>query len=233
MKAYGQISLSVINDGKPGASGTPALNVSVGNESQNIPCNNDGLVLKGFTIEIPYVAYIGFDRANCTASVGTLPNGIVLNSISDATNDKEGVISLNVLENSDLGGKDILSGKIVLTFTLNEKKFIKYFNWTKTKDGQNVRFYSLESSTLILSRTSDDKLVPESITFSSFYKDGSSTEKNIYNGRFIIGESIDGTTFLNKYISSQDENIKIYTPSSIDIKMIKCTLFASGEHFQN
>ena len=228
MKAYGQISLSVINDGKPGASGTPALNVSVGNESQNIPCNNDGLVLKGFTIEIPYVAYIGFDRANCTASVGTLPNGIVLNSISDSTDDKEGVISLNVLENSDLGGKDILSGKIVLTFTLNEKKFIKYFNWTKTKDGQNVRFYSLESSTLILSRTSDDKLVPESITFSSFYKDGSSTEKNIYNGRFVIGESIDGTTFLNKYISSQDENTKIYTPSSIDIKMIKCTLFASG-----
>lgn len=37
MKAYGQITLSVVNDGEQGLPGTPALNVVIANEAQSIP----------------------------------------------------------------------------------------------------------------------------------------------------------------------------------------------------
>ena len=36
MKAYGQITLTVVNDGEQGNPGTPALNVVVANESQSV-----------------------------------------------------------------------------------------------------------------------------------------------------------------------------------------------------
>ena len=42
MEGFAEITLSVINDG------TSPVFVSIGNESQNIPCTNDGLVRDNF-----------------------------------------------------------------------------------------------------------------------------------------------------------------------------------------
>ena len=39
MKAYGQITITYVSDGKPGE---PSLNISIANENQNIPCTSDG-----------------------------------------------------------------------------------------------------------------------------------------------------------------------------------------------
>lgn len=49
-------------------------------------------------------------------------------------------------------------------------------------------------------------------------------EPTDYNGYFIISESTDGTTYNNKYLSSKIENEVLYSPSSIDVKIIKCIL---------
>ena len=62
MKAYGQITLTVVNDGEQGKPGTPALNVVVANESQSIPCTNAGLVSKQMLLEIPFTGYEGFTK---------------------------------------------------------------------------------------------------------------------------------------------------------------------------
>ena len=217
MKAYGQITLTVVNDGEQGNPGTPALNVVVANESQSIPCTNAGLVSKQMLLEIPFTGYEGFTKIACEVTVGELPSGIS-HTVENATPEKDGKVILNVAKNATLGGADILNGVINLTFTLKGQSVVKQFSWTKTKDGANgsARVYMLQPSTLIVKKLSGDKFSPEAVTFSGFYKDGNAAATNEYSGRFIIERSINGTTFETVYTSSKDD------------AAIKCTLCASG-----
>jgi predicted nucleic acid-binding Zn-ribbon protein len=228
MKAYGQITLTVVNDGEQGKPGTPALNVVVANESQSIPCTNAGLVSKQMLLEIPFTGYEGFTKIACEVTVGELPSGIS-HTVENATPEKNGKVILNVAKNATLGGADILNGVINLTFTLKGQSVVKQFSWTKTKDGANgsARVYMLQPSTLIVKKLSGDKFSPEAVTFSGFYKDGNAAATNEYSGRFIIERSINGTTFETVYTSSKDEAISIYKVQKDDAA-IKCTLCASG-----
>lgn len=228
MKAYGQITLTVVNDGEQGKPGTPALNVVVANESQSIPCTNAGLVSKQMLLEIPFTGYEGFTKIACEVTVGELPSGIS-HTAENATPEKEGKVILNIAKNATLGGADILNGVINLTFTLKGQSVVKQFSWTKTKDGANgsARVYMLQPSTLIVKKLSGDKFSPEAVTFSGFYKDGNAAATNEYSGRFIIERSINGTTFETVYTSSKDEAISIYKVQKDDAA-IKCTLCASG-----
>lgn len=228
MKAYGQITLTVVNDGEQGNPGTPALNVVVANESQSIPCTNAGLVSKQMLLEIPFTGYEGFTKIACEVTVGELPSGIS-HTVENATPEKDGKVILNVAKNATLGGADILNGVINLTFTLKGQSVVKQFSWTKTKDGANgsARVYMLQPSTLIVKKLSGDKFSPEAVTFSGFYKDGNAAATNEYSGRFIIERSINGTTFETVYTSSKDEAISIYKVQKDDAA-IKCTLCASG-----
>ena len=68
MKAYGEITLTIINDGKDG---TSPVFVSVGNESQNIPCL-DGTVLNPLLINIPFSGYRGTEKCSCAAAMTSL-----------------------------------------------------------------------------------------------------------------------------------------------------------------
>lgn len=228
MKAYGQITLTVVNNGEQGNPGTPALNVVVANESQSIPCTNAGLVSKQMLLEIPFTGYEGFTKIACEVTVGELPSGIS-HTVENATPEKDGKVILNVAKNATLGGADILNGVINLTFTLKGQSVVKQFSWTKTKDGANgsARVYMLQPSTLIVKKLSGDKFSPEAVTFSGFYKDGNAAATNEYSGRFIIERSINGTTFETVYTSSKDEAISIYKVQKDDAA-IKCTLCASG-----
>lgn len=228
MKAYGQITLTVVNDGEQGNPGTPALNVVVANEAQSIPCTNAGLVSKQMLLEIPFTGYEGFTKIACEVTVGELPSGIS-HTVENATPEKDGKVILNVAKNATLGGADILNGVINLTFTLKGQSVVKQFSWTKTKDGANgsARVYMLQPSTLIVKKLSGDKFSPEAVTFSGFYKDGNAAATNEYSGRFIIERSINGTTFETVYTSSKDEAISIYKVQKDDAA-IKCTLCASG-----
>lgn len=228
MKAYGQITLTVVNDGEQGNPGTPALNVVVANESQSIPCTNAGLVSKQMLLEIPFTGYEGFTKIACEVTVGELPSGIS-HTVENATPEKDGKVILNVAKNATLGGADILNGVINLTFMLKGQSVVKQFSWTKTKDGANgsARVYMLQPSTLIVKKLSGDKFSPEAVTFSGFYKDGNAAATNEYSGRFIIERSINGTTFETVYTSSKDEAISIYKVQKDDAA-IKCTLCASG-----
>lgn len=230
MRGYGQITISSVNDGKPGIPGTPALNIIVGNESQTIPCKNDGLVSDNILIEIPFSAYEGFNRIPCIARVGVLPNGMTVGSITDATTDTDGKIILNVAKSATLGNANTLTGKVVLTFIANEKSFAKNFTWAKSKDGAtgSARIFILEPSTLIIKREQNKTLTPNTVTFNSFYRDGNKTSTTPYSGRFIIQESINGVSFTNKYVSTKDENTVTYTPTSFNVSAIKCILHASG-----
>ena len=230
---YKDMSWNTVPQGVPGSVGQPAINVSLGNESQNIPCNSDGITLESFLIEIPFAAYEGFNKVACIASVGVLPSGITLGQNTPSTSDEDGLIILNVSKGSNLGGDNVLQGKVIITFLVGENEIAKNFTWTKTKDGATgeagqFTLYSLESSAPVISKTFEETFSPESITFSAYSMEGNSGDKTEYSGMFIIEESVNGTTYDTAYLSSTDEQSVAFTPTSINVQSIRCTLYKSG-----
>lgn len=103
----------------------------------------------------------------------------------------------------------------------------KRFSISKAKDGKIGLSYDLHCSTLVIRKQQDGKtLIPASITFSATQNDNGLVRS--YSGRYSIQETEDGTTYTLKYVSTSDEIQKIYTPSSTNVKAIRCTLFSAG-----
>lgn len=221
-----EITWSLAKAGATGEQGNPgesAINVSIGNESQNIPCTYDGYVLDDMLIEISFIGYYGLSKTDCNVTVGTLPSGMTLGSIQNCTTTDNGKIILNIVKNATLGTASTLTGNVVLTFTINGKTLTKNFTWTKSKDGGLSYIYSIEPSSYVINKTYDGTLSPASITFNAYYqKDGS--DRIPYNGLFTIEESTTGSDFKSTYLSSKNESSLIYTPTSNNIKSVRCTL---------
>lgn len=103
----------------------------------------------------------------------------------------------------------------------------KRFSISKAPDGKVGLSYDLHSSTLAVRKQKDGKtLVPASITFSATQNDNGLVRS--YSGRYSIQETEDGTNYTLKYVSVADEIQKIYTPSSANIKAVRCTLLSAG-----
>lgn len=221
-----EVTWSLAKAGATGEQGDPgesAINVSIGNESQNIPCTYDGYVLDDMLIEISFIGYYGLSKTDCTVAVGALPSGMTLGSIENCTISNDGSIILNIVKNATLGTESTLTGNIVLTFSINGKTLVKNFTWTKSKDGGLSYIYSIEPSSYVINKTYDGTLSPASITFNAYYqKDGS--DRIPYNGLFTIEESTTGSDFKSTYLSSKNESSLIYTPTSNNIKSVRCTL---------
>lgn len=96
------------------------------------------------------------------------------------------------------------------------------------KDGTVSRNYMLESSDTVVKKGADNRLSPATITFKAFYRDGNAASRTAYAGRFKIEESTNGTSFAAKYTSAANESMKSYIPSSADVRIIRCTLYAAG-----
>lgn len=221
-----EVTWSLAKAGATGEQGDPgesAINVSIGNESQNIPCTYDGYVLDDMLIEISFIGYYGLSKTDCTVAVGALPSGMTLGSVQNCTTTDNGKIILNIAKNATLGTASTLTGNVVLTFTINGKTLTKNFTWTKSKDGGLSYIYTIEPSTYIINKTYDDALSPASITFNAFYQKNGDNRKS-YNGLFTIEESLTGSDFKSTYLSSKNESSITYTPTSNKIKSIRCTL---------
>lgn len=94
--------------------------------------------------------------------------------------------------------------------------------------GEDGRTYILQPDTLVIKQGADNVYTPRSVTFSAFYRDGTTASRTPYSGRFKVEESTDGTYYYTKYTSYYDESSHTHTPTSTDVKSIRCTLYVSG-----
>lgn len=102
----------------------------------------------------------------------------------------------------------------------------KRFSISKAPDGKIGVSYNLRCSTLVIRKQQDGTMMPSQVTFYAQYNDG--VLLTDYIGRYKIEESTDGTDYAQKYMSAADELWKNYTPSSGNVKAIRCTLYSSG-----
>lgn len=102
----------------------------------------------------------------------------------------------------------------------------KRFSISKAPDGKTGVSYTLRCSTLVIRKQQDGTMQPAQVTFYAQYNNG--TMLTDYSGRYKIEESTDGSTYTQKYMSAADELRKNYTPSSGNVKAIRCTLYSAG-----
>lgn len=140
---YDTVTISKLYDGSkgdpgsPGSAGTGGLSVIVGNEVQTIACTSGGAVSSATTVTIPFTAFLGITQTACTCTVGSLPSGVTLTKNTAATATAAGSVVLTFAANANLGGANVLTGSIPLTFTVSGKTVTKEFTWTKSKSGTN------------------------------------------------------------------------------------------------
>lgn len=121
---YDTVTISKLYDGSkgdpgsPGSAGTGGLSVIVGNEVQTIACTSGGAVSSATTVTIPFTAFLGITQTACTCTVGSLPSGVTLTKNTVATATAAGSVVLTFAANANLGGANVLTGSIPLTFTV-------------------------------------------------------------------------------------------------------------------
>lgn len=101
------------------------------------------------------------------------------------------------------------------------------YTWSLIQ-GADGRVYMIQTDAQVLKQGQDGAFAPPNVTFSAYYRDGQTATRTAYAGRFVIQETTDGTSYTTKYTSNANESSHTYTPSSPNVKNIRCTLYAAG-----
>lgn len=114
--------------------------------------------------------------------------------------------------------------------------------------GSAGRTYFMETSSSIVKMSADNTIVPNYITLSGYYRDGTATARTAYKCRFKIEETTDGDTYTTVYTSSSDETDITHALYSVlasgssgvtasgssgigisrNLTALRCTMYAAG-----
>ena len=211
--------ISKIEDG---ARGNATVSAILSNENHYVPCNASGTVLSwnGASTEI-HIYEGGQDVTSSWTIAANLGTGLT------GTYDSSTHIFTPSGLTADTSYCDFVCTKTDYA-TINRR-----YNITKTKagaDGDDAVIYSLNVDSLTINKNESNVFSPTSITFTAQKRVGNASSASTYSGRFKIEESTDGTTYPSTaaYTSSSNETSKSWSPSSANVKLIKCTLYAAG-----
>lgn len=118
----------------------------------------------------------------------------------------------------------------------------------KGNQGSAGRTYFMETSSSIVKMSADNTIVPNYITLSGYYRDGTATARTAYKCRFKIEETTDGDTYTTVYTSSLDETDITHALYSVlasgssgitasgssgigisrNLTALRCTMYAAG-----
>lgn len=193
------------------------------------------------------------------------------------TNGIDGKTSYLHIKYSNDGGKTFTSnsgetvGDYIGTCTdynLNDPTTVASYTWAKIKGEQGIqgakgdkgntgatgpqgsagRTYFMETSSSIVKMSADNTIVPNYITLSGYYRDGTATARTAYKCRFKIEETTDGDTYTTVYTSSSDETDITHALYSVlasgssgvtasgssgigisrNLTALRCTMYAAG-----
>lgn len=139
---YDTQTIVVTNDGLKGEEGVGGLNFVLGNYSDQIPCDTNGIVLgnANITKDIPFAAYQGTTKIYCTASV----SGTISNKITSSVTQNSKVV-LTFVKGTDLGGT--AQGNLTITLsafpdsshtTTSDRLGQQTFTYTWVKNAQGI-----------------------------------------------------------------------------------------------
>ena len=216
---YDLHQISKVGDG---ARGDATISAVLSNENHYVPCNSSGTVLSWNGATTQLTIYEGGEDCTDDWTITANPGTGLTGNYNSTT---------HVFTPSDLTN-DTSYCDFVCTRT-DYATITKRYTITKTRagsDGNDAEIYTLDTSTLTINQNESGVFSPTSVTFSGWKRVGNATTASVYSGRFKIEESTDGSTYPTTaaYTSTSNESTKTWSPSSNNVKLIKCTLYASG-----
>lgn len=208
--------------GPKGDSGLSAVSVLLSNESHTFAAGENAALASSVSTDV--IAYYGNEREAVTVgSISGLPEGMSVSVSGNSTVNARIVFTVTPVMSAP-------SGTVKIPCTVRGTALTKDFSYSLSfagAPGQNARIYELVSSALALKRGADQRLTPAQLRYDAYFRDGA-TDRAAYAGRFLIDESADGSSWTRRYTSSADESSVTYAPSNAQIRMIRCSLCASG-----
>lgn len=134
-----------------------SISLFLGNESQLIPCTNEGNVQDTFSFTISFFCYKGTKLYPCEYTPSS-PNpftelGFTYNLDKQCSSTDNGQITITAPKNETLGGEN--GGIIQLSFMVDGEKINKQFNWAKSIKGADG--YSAPDGYIHFAYANDDK----------------------------------------------------------------------------
>lgn len=187
----------------------------------------------------------GTNGTNGKDGVGVKSTAITYQASSSGTTTPTGTWSSSVPSTS---AGQYLWTRTVITYT-NNSTSTSYSVSRNGSNGAAGRTYFMEPSTLVVKRSQDNSMAPNYITLSAYYRDGTTTARTAYAGRFKIEESPDGANWTTVYTSSANESTVTHSLLSAlatsaggaistasnktigiprDVVALRCTLYAAG-----
>lgn len=143
-------------------------------------------------------------------SIGSAPGSSVTNDDNSVT------YSWKLNESTELTSTD---GEVELSYTIEKEKYNTTILWTTVNDGASGAENRLDISPPNIVKNGDGTFSPNEIVIKSLLnKNG---EELPHNGYFKIYETNDNENYTLTYESEEEENVKTYTISNLDIKSLK------------
>lgn len=205
-----------------GEGGSSSISLFLGNESQLIPCTNEGNVQDTFSFTIPFYCYKGTKLYPCEYTPSS-PNpftelGFTYNLDKQCSSTDNGQITITAPKNESLGGEN--GGIIQLSFIVDGETINKQFNWAKSIKGADG--YSAPDGYMHFAYANDDKGETDFSTENSTnrkymgtyydYVQETSQDPSRYTWSLIKGE--DGKT------PSTEEIVESVNESGVDAKTL-------------
>ena len=199
-----------------------SISLFLGNESQLIPCTNEGNVQDTLSFTIPFYCYKGTKLYPCEYTPSS-PNpftelGFTYNLDKQCSSTDNGQITITAPKNESLGGEN--GGIIQLSFMVDGKTVNKQFNWAKSIKGADG--YSAPDGYMHFAYANDDKGETDFSTENSTnrkymgtyydYVQETSQDPSRYTWSLIKGE--DGKT------PSTEEIVESVNESGVDAKTL-------------
>lgn len=205
-----------------GARGNATVSAILSNETHYVPCDASGNVLSWNGASTQITIYEGGQDVTSGWTIAANTGNGLTGTYNSST---------NVFTPSGLT-EETSYCDFVCTKT-DYATITRRYVITKTRagsDGTDAEVYLLETDSLAINVNESGVYSPAQITFSGWKRVGNSATATAYQGRFKIEESTDGSTYPQTaaYTSASNELTKTWSPSSASVKMIKCTLYASG-----
>lgn len=214
-----EIVFARVSSGMAGASGQNAIVGILNNETHSVPTDAAG-------------ANGNFTGANSTMSIynGATDDSANWTFAAAASASITGTLSGRTYTVTALSAD---SGYVDITASRSGYSPVtKRFTVTKNKtgnagsSGSSPTAYWLVTSASAISKASNGAYTPATVTIDTKAQTGS-VAPVAYAGRFIIAETTDGTTWVDKYTSAANEATKVHTPTT-GIKAMRVRLYLAG-----
>lgn len=202
-------------------SGTAGKDAVVGyltNESVTLGASQTGVIGDFSASSGTFKVYDGFTDKTSSAEVAYTK---VSNTGCIASISSTGAYSVTAMSAD--------TATVVMNATYKTVVISKTLTLSKSKtglSGDNARAYWITNSVGAIKKNDAGAYVPSTITVNALSQEGT-TPPAPYAGRFIISETTNGTTWVDRYTSSVNESTKVYTPSA-GITSLKIRMYMAG-----